>query len=145
MVVKAKNRRWYEVDKDNIPLGKLAQHFEAYNRSEGKSLRTVECYCSVLDNPSIRRILSKKLEYIYTSRLRHDVSAITPENKAILSSICSELAERKRRERNEKARSLVSNQLELWRDFQRMDRTYEEMEPKKRMAILPKPTKKKRS
>ncbi len=48
MVVKAKNRRWYEVDKDNIPLEKLAQHFEAYNRSEGKSLRTVECYCSVL-------------------------------------------------------------------------------------------------
>lgn len=36
------------MDKDNIPLEKLAQHFEAYNRTEGKSPRTVECYTSVL-------------------------------------------------------------------------------------------------
>ena len=33
------------MDKGNIPLERLAQHFEAFNRSEGKSLRTVEWYC----------------------------------------------------------------------------------------------------
>jgi len=48
MVVRAKNRRWQELEKDNIPLEKLARHFEAYNRSEGKSPRTVEWYCRVL-------------------------------------------------------------------------------------------------
>lgn len=48
MVVRAKNRRWQELEKGNIPLGKLAKHFEAYNRSEGRSPRTVEWYCRVL-------------------------------------------------------------------------------------------------
>jgi hypothetical protein len=48
MVTRAKNRRRYELEKDNLPLEKLAQHFEAYNRTEGKSPRTVECYTSVL-------------------------------------------------------------------------------------------------
>jgi len=36
------------LEKDNIPLEKLTRHFEAYNRSEGKSPRTVEWYCRVL-------------------------------------------------------------------------------------------------
>jgi site-specific recombinase XerD len=45
MVSRAKNTRWQELDKGNIPLERLAQHFEAFNRSEGKSLRTVEWYC----------------------------------------------------------------------------------------------------
>jgi site-specific recombinase XerD len=48
MVVRAKNRRWEELEKGKIPLEKLAQHFEAYNRSEGKSPRTVEWYKRVL-------------------------------------------------------------------------------------------------
>jgi len=48
MVVRAKNRRWQELEKDNIPLEKLTRHFEAYNRSEGKSQKTIECYSSVL-------------------------------------------------------------------------------------------------
>ena len=48
MVVRAKNRRWQELEKDNIPLEKLARHFEAYNRSEGKSPATVEWYSRVL-------------------------------------------------------------------------------------------------
>jgi len=48
MVVRAKNRRWQELEKDNIPLERLAQHFEAYNRSEGKSPATVEWYRRVL-------------------------------------------------------------------------------------------------
>ena len=49
MVVRAKNRRWQELEKDSIPLEKLAQHFEAYNLSEGLSPRTVECYSRVLN------------------------------------------------------------------------------------------------
>jgi len=48
MVVRARNRRWQELEKDNIPLEKLAQHFEAFNRSEGKSPRTVEWYSRVI-------------------------------------------------------------------------------------------------
>jgi len=49
MVVRAKNRRWQELEKGDIPLDKLAQHFEAYNRSEGKSHRTVDLYSRVID------------------------------------------------------------------------------------------------
>lgn len=48
MVVRGKNRRWQELEKENIPLEKLAKHFEAYNRSEGKSPRTVEWHSQVL-------------------------------------------------------------------------------------------------
>ena len=48
MVVRPKNRRWQELEKDTIPLEKLTRHFEAYNRSEGKSPKTIECYSSVL-------------------------------------------------------------------------------------------------
>ena len=48
MVVRVRNRRWQELEKDNIPLERLAQHFEAFNRSEGKSLRTVEWYSKVI-------------------------------------------------------------------------------------------------
>jgi len=47
-VVRVKNRRWQELEKDNIPLERLARHFEAYNRSEGKSPATVEWYRRVL-------------------------------------------------------------------------------------------------
>lgn len=48
MVVRTRNRRWQELKKDNIPLERLTRHFEAYNRSEGKSTATVEWYCRVL-------------------------------------------------------------------------------------------------
>lgn len=48
MVVKTKNKRWQELEKGSILLERLAQHFEAYNRSEGKSPRTVEWYGRVL-------------------------------------------------------------------------------------------------
>jgi integrase/recombinase XerC/integrase/recombinase XerD len=48
MVVRAKNTRWQELDKGNISLEKLARHFEAYNRSEGKSPKTLEWYERVL-------------------------------------------------------------------------------------------------
>ena len=47
-MVRVKNRRWQELEKDNIPLERLARHFEAYNRSEGKSPATVEWYRRVL-------------------------------------------------------------------------------------------------
>jgi hypothetical protein len=33
MVVRAKNRRWQELEKGNTSLDKLARHFEAYNHS----------------------------------------------------------------------------------------------------------------
>ena len=48
MVVRTKNRRWQELVKDNIPLEKLARHFETYNRCEGKSPGTIEWYSRVL-------------------------------------------------------------------------------------------------
>jgi site-specific recombinase XerD len=48
MVVRAKDRRWQELEKSRTPLDKLVRHFEAYNRSEGKSARTVEWYTRVL-------------------------------------------------------------------------------------------------
>ena len=48
MVAKAQNRRWQELEKSDIPLNKLALHYEAYNRSEGKSQATVFWYSRVL-------------------------------------------------------------------------------------------------
>lgn len=48
MVVRAGTRRWQDLDKGDIPLERLAQHYEAYNRSEGKSPRTVEWYSRVI-------------------------------------------------------------------------------------------------
>ena len=47
-MVHERNRRWPEVPKDDIPLERLAQHFEAFNKSEGKSPRTVEWYSRVI-------------------------------------------------------------------------------------------------
>ena len=49
MVKRAKNRRWEELEKGHTSLEKLIKHFEAYNRSEGKSPRTVEYYSKVLN------------------------------------------------------------------------------------------------
>jgi site-specific recombinase XerD len=68
MVVKAKNRRWQELEKGNIPLEKLAQHFEAYNRSEGKSPRTVDWYKRVL------RFFSEWLEELGYSKELEDLN-----------------------------------------------------------------------
>jgi site-specific recombinase XerD len=48
MVMTVRNKRWQDVDKGNIPLDRLAKHFEAYNRSEGKSPDTVIWYARVL-------------------------------------------------------------------------------------------------
>lgn len=48
MVVRVRNKRWQELDKSSIALERLAQHFEAHNRSEAKSPRTVEWYSRVL-------------------------------------------------------------------------------------------------
>ena len=42
MVVRTRNRRWQDLENVTIPVERLAQHFEAFNRSEGKSPRTVE-------------------------------------------------------------------------------------------------------
>jgi site-specific recombinase XerD len=48
MVVRVKDRRWQDLEKDNIPLEKLTRHFETHNRSEGKSPATVYWYSRVL-------------------------------------------------------------------------------------------------
>lgn len=44
-----RNSRWQEMDKGGIELPKLIQFYETFNRSEGKSPRTVQWYGEVLD------------------------------------------------------------------------------------------------
>lgn len=39
-----RNYRWQDVNKSDLNLETLAQHFEVFNRSENKSPRTVEWY-----------------------------------------------------------------------------------------------------
>lgn len=43
-VIKAKNRRWKDVNKDSIELEVLVKHFELFNLTEGKSPKTVSWY-----------------------------------------------------------------------------------------------------
>ena len=44
MLTKGKNWRWEELEKDSIELGSLAKHFELYNKTEGKSPKTIVWY-----------------------------------------------------------------------------------------------------
>ena len=44
VVTRARNWRWEELEKDSIALSVLAQHFELYNKTEGKSLKTIDWY-----------------------------------------------------------------------------------------------------
>lgn len=44
-----KNLRWEQMQKGNIELERLIQHFEVFNRSEGKSPKTVKWYSDVLN------------------------------------------------------------------------------------------------
>lgn len=44
VVSRAKNWRWEELEKDSIELNILAGHFELYNRTEGKSPKTIDWY-----------------------------------------------------------------------------------------------------
>jgi len=48
MTLKRRNLRWEEVDKSNIPLDKLIIHYESFNRTEGKSPRTISWYSDTL-------------------------------------------------------------------------------------------------
>jgi integrase/recombinase XerC/integrase/recombinase XerD len=48
VMIKGRNRRWEEVEKDTIELSALARHFELYNRTEGKSPKTIEWYNQAL-------------------------------------------------------------------------------------------------
>jgi len=48
MTLKRRNLRWEEVDKSNILLDKLIRHYESFNRSEGKSPRTISWYSDTL-------------------------------------------------------------------------------------------------
>ncbi len=43
-MTRARNWRWEEVKKDSIELSVLARHFELYNRTEGKSSKTIDWY-----------------------------------------------------------------------------------------------------
>ncbi|GAI33387.1 unnamed protein product, partial [marine sediment metagenome] len=44
LITRRQNQRWEELDKQSIPLERLIMHYEVYNRSEGKSPRTVSWY-----------------------------------------------------------------------------------------------------
>jgi site-specific recombinase XerD len=44
MVLSRKDRRWQELTKDSFELLELARHFELYNRTEGKSPKTIRWY-----------------------------------------------------------------------------------------------------
>jgi len=44
-----KNSRWQEMDKSSMELSRLIQFYETFNRSEGKSYRTVDWYTEVLN------------------------------------------------------------------------------------------------
>ena len=43
------NTRWEDMEKGTINLSRLIKHFESFNRSEGKSPRTLEWYTYVLE------------------------------------------------------------------------------------------------
>lgn len=43
-----RNSRWQEMDKSGIELSRLIQFYETFDRSEGKSPRTVAWYTEVL-------------------------------------------------------------------------------------------------
>ena len=57
------NARWEDMEKGNINLSRLIKHFESFNRSEGKSPRTLEWYTYVLEfqvDPIIRTAVRLK-------------------------------------------------------------------------------------
>lgn len=47
--MKLRTRRWQTMDKGNTPLEQLAFQFKAFNKTEGKSVRTVEWYDQTLE------------------------------------------------------------------------------------------------
>jgi site-specific recombinase XerD len=57
VMTKARNRRWEDMDKNSVELGDLAQHFELFNRTEGKSPKTISWY-----NLSLRQLQRFLLE-----------------------------------------------------------------------------------
>jgi integrase/recombinase XerC/integrase/recombinase XerD len=48
VVTKGLNKRWEDVKKDSIELSTLARHFELYNKTEGKSPKTIVWYNQAL-------------------------------------------------------------------------------------------------
>ena len=48
MTLNRRNLRWDEVNKSNIQLDKLIRHYESFNRSKGKSPRTISWYSDTL-------------------------------------------------------------------------------------------------
>ena len=47
-MVRRRNTRWEDMDRSNIDLSVLIQHYEVHNRTEGKSPRTAQWYNEVL-------------------------------------------------------------------------------------------------
>ncbi|MCL0094633.1 hypothetical protein M1N58_01875 [Dehalococcoidales bacterium] len=48
VVTKRKNWRWEELEKNSIELSTLIRHFELFNKTEGKSPKTIAWYSMVL-------------------------------------------------------------------------------------------------
>jgi len=44
MVFSRKNRRWEELTKESLELADLAIEFELYNKTDGKSSKTIDWY-----------------------------------------------------------------------------------------------------
>jgi hypothetical protein len=44
MVISRKNWRWEELTKESFELTELAREYELYNRTEGKSQKTIDWY-----------------------------------------------------------------------------------------------------
>lgn len=70
MVTKARDRRWEELEKGRTSLERLIKHFEAYNRSEGKSPRTVDYYT---------KVLTYYRQYLEAEGYSTDLEALTKE------------------------------------------------------------------
>ena len=80
VVTEAKDRRWQKMDRDKIDLLELARHFELYNRTEGKSDKTVIWYNQAITS-FYRFLVSHKKRFLFFCRrgLRlHRVSPVNP-------------------------------------------------------------------
>ncbi len=84
VVTKARNRRWEDVDKDSIELKVLAQHFELFNRTEGKSQKTIRWYNLALrlfENFLIESEKSTKLVDLDESTVREFILYLQGKNR----------------------------------------------------------------
>lgn len=84
VVTKTRSRRWEDVDKDSIELKILAEHFELYNRTEGKSPKTISWYNLAIRQFSNFLIASKKsttLGELYEPDIREFILCLQEKNR----------------------------------------------------------------